>query len=258
MTQQNESSALFSIKGLMELEEERVNQERRARDLAEQAALRAKRDAEDRAREQEEARLAADEEARRREEQRVREAQARLDAIRHAEVERARLDAENHARMETLARQQAFEKEIHALDQDKSKKRLKVAVGVTVGALVVIASAAAIVVHDANVKQQALTAQLNDLNDQIAASDKKVKDLKDELARASSDAERNRINAEIAQAEADRKRAEDVIDEQKKKGNAPHVRSAPVVGQHVVQCHIITDGTKVASCKDGDGLCVCE
>ncbi len=261
MTQHNESSVLFSLKELMTLEEDRVRQESDALGRAEAAAWQARQAEEARLHAEAEARLRAQDEARRQEEQRAREEQARLDAIRHGELERARLDAENRARMETLARQQAFEKELHALSHDKSKKNLKLVVGLTLGALLLVGGGAGALIYDANLKQQQLTAQLNDLNGQIAASDKKVKDLNDQLALATSDAERSRINSEIAQAEADRRRAAEERDKKEKDGK----RTAPAVtatGNAVTikapQCHMITDGTKVKSCAAGDGLCVCD
>ena len=135
MAEQKESSVLFSLKELMSLEEDRIKQEEDARRRAEDAALQAKQAEENRARAEEEARLRAADEKRRAEDFRTREEQARVDAIKHGELERARLEAENRARMETLARQQAHEKEIHALSQDKSKKNLKLIIGLVVGAL---------------------------------------------------------------------------------------------------------------------------
>ncbi len=90
MAEQKESSVLFSLKELMNLEQDRIAQEtahqqRQARDARE------RREAEERAqREAEERRLREAEDARRADEQRKREDTARIEAIKHAEIERAK------------------------------------------------------------------------------------------------------------------------------------------------------------------------
>jgi len=90
MADQKESSVLFSLKELMDLEQERIAREEadRARKAEE---LRLKREAEERAkRELEEQRAREEEERRRAEAQRQREEEARLEAIKQAEIERAK------------------------------------------------------------------------------------------------------------------------------------------------------------------------
>jgi len=128
MAEQKESSVLFSLKELMNLEEDRIKQEEQEKRRKEDSATQARMDAERRAREEEEARVRADENRRRAEEQRVREDAARVEAIRQAEIEKARLEAENAARLEQLRHQQEHERHITALTQDKSKKKLTVMV----------------------------------------------------------------------------------------------------------------------------------
>ena len=58
MAEQKESSVLFSLKELMNLEEDRIRQEESARKAKQEAELQARLDAERRQREEEEARLA--------------------------------------------------------------------------------------------------------------------------------------------------------------------------------------------------------
>src|SRR4029079_14593989 len=86
MTEMQESSVLFSLNQLMNLEQQRLREEEeaaRARSLAEAAARRLD---EQRAREEEEARVRVEVARRRAEETQRREAEARLDAIRMAEL----------------------------------------------------------------------------------------------------------------------------------------------------------------------------
>ena len=73
MSEQKESSVLFSLKELMSLEEDRIKQEDDAKAAAIAAEAQAKADAERRAREEEEARIQAEENRRLNEERRARE-----------------------------------------------------------------------------------------------------------------------------------------------------------------------------------------
>jgi colicin import membrane protein len=124
MGENKDSSVLFSLKELMSLEEDRIRGEEDARQRAAQAELQSRQDAERRVREEEEARIRTEEERRRSEEQRQREEVARLDAIRHGEVEKARLDAENAARLDAMRAQQDHERQLTALKENTGKKRL--------------------------------------------------------------------------------------------------------------------------------------
>jgi len=138
MSEQKESSVLFSLKELMNLEEDRIKSEEADKATAAAAAEKARLEAERVAREAEEARIRADEERRRLEERRVREEAARLDAIRHAELEKARLETEQRARLEAMAAQQQHERSLEAIKQDEGKKKLRTLLAVG-GVLAVLA-----------------------------------------------------------------------------------------------------------------------
>jgi colicin import membrane protein len=122
---EEESSVLFSLKELMTIEEDRINQEDAERKRVAEDAERARLEAERRARDAEEARRRAEEQRRLQEEQQRREEGARLEAIRHAEIERSRLEQEQKARLEEMSQQQSHALQIAALHQDKSKQRLR-------------------------------------------------------------------------------------------------------------------------------------
>src|SRR5277367_2853584 len=100
MSEQKESSVLFSLKELMNLEEDRIKQEEQEKRRQDEAATHARMEAERRVREEEESRIRAEEERRHADEQRTREDAARLEAIHTAEIERTRLEAENSARLD--------------------------------------------------------------------------------------------------------------------------------------------------------------
>ena len=121
MAEQKESSVLFSLKELMNLEENRIKEEEDAKKRAADAEVQAKADAERRAREEEEARLRAEEERRRQDEMRRKMEEAQIEAAKHAEIEKRKLEQQHLLQMEALAKQQAHEKEIHAIQAQKRK-----------------------------------------------------------------------------------------------------------------------------------------
>src|SRR5262249_50435719 len=90
-----------------------------------EAEVQARQEAERRAREQEQQRLQAEEDRRRNEELRKKEEAARLEAIRHAEIERARLETEQKAKFEAMTAQQAHQLQLTSLQQDEHKKKLQ-------------------------------------------------------------------------------------------------------------------------------------
>lgn len=121
MAEQKESSVLFSLKELMNLEENRIKEEEDAKKRAAEAEVQAKADAERRAREEEEGRLRAEEERRRQDEMRRKMEEAQIEAAKHAEIEKRKLEEQHRLQMEAMAKQQAHEKEIHVIQSQKRK-----------------------------------------------------------------------------------------------------------------------------------------
>lgn len=200
MPEQKESSVLFSLKELMNLEEDRIKQEEDTKRRAEEEAARVRAEAERRAREEEEARLRAIDDKRRAEEQRTREESARLEAIRHGEVEKARVEAENHARMEQMRHQQEHERQLAMVTQDKSKKRLVlIAVSIGVVALGGLIGAAVFISGQLK-KSQDLQAQMQALQAQNDENNRKMNDLNDKLSHATSPEERAALEAQLDDA----------------------------------------------------------
>jgi colicin import membrane protein len=252
MAEQKESSVLFSLKELMNLEEERIKQEEEERKRREEAELQARLDAERRAREEEERRLKAEEERRRAEEQRAREEAARLEAIRQAEIEKARVEAENQARLEAMRRQQEHEKELEAVRRDKAKKRLTY---IALGASFVLV--AALVGGGIFVKGK--IDEANALKTQLAALNADKEDTERKLREAKTDEEKAALQAKLEDLQSQ-------IDKAKNNTSpAPTKTTTKVTGPAVPgntapkkpQCHML-DGTKVASCAPGDSLCTCD
>jgi colicin import membrane protein len=208
MSDQKESSVLFSLKELMNIEEDRIKKE--ATDLeAKAAAERAAKEAADRtARESEERRIREEEDRRRSEEMRRREEAARLEAIQHGEVERARLEAEQRARMEAMAAQQRHEQQLATIQHQSGSKKLKVIVGVIGTVLVIGGIGFTLAIKANNEKAEREKAALaaaklhaeeeaRQLREDMAKAESKMSDLQGQLASAQSDAEKEALRRKI-------------------------------------------------------------
>jgi hypothetical protein len=142
---QQETSALFSIKELMRLEETRIEEEREQRRRQSEAAERARQEAEREARERELARLRLEEERRREQEMRAREETARLEAVRAAEVERIHVEAVERAKGAALAAQRAHEQNLAAIGAGEATRRLRKMAWLGAASLVVLVAGGAAV-----------------------------------------------------------------------------------------------------------------
>lgn len=207
MSEQKESSVLFSLKELMNLEEDRIKSEEAERKRKEEEALRAKMDAERKAREAEESRLRAAEEERRAQEARAREEAARHEAIRHAEVEKARLDAENAARIEAMRRQQEHERQLVQMKEQSGKKKLTFMLAGLGVLLVVGAVGGSIAIKNSMEATERAQAEKLALEQKIADLDKEKARIQDEISKASG-AEKDALLAKLAAKEAEIKAAQ--------------------------------------------------
>ena len=249
MAEQKESSVLFSLKELMNLEEDRIRQEESERRRQADAAEAARADAERRSRDAEEQRLRAEDERRRQEEQRTREETARLEAIRHAEVEKARVEAENAARMEALRRQQEHERQIAVIAQDKSKKNLKFAAfGIGFVLLVVVGGGGMLIKSQSDASAVAEARHKQEIAEQKAAADALQKKLEEQTSAVKS------LESDVANAKDEAARAEALA-----KLNAAQ-RAVSNTRQTLTN---VSSGSKAAAprpactCTPGDPLCSC-
>jgi colicin import membrane protein len=134
---EKQSSVLFSLRELMNLEEERIETEKQREEEARAADKRAKMEAELRLRAAEEARIRAEEERRQNDAAREREEAARLEAIQRAAIERTRLETEERARLAQMELSHKHERELQMLKADKQKTGLRRAlIGVAVASVV--------------------------------------------------------------------------------------------------------------------------
>ena len=131
MAEKKESSVLFSLRELREIEEERIQEEHTAKKRAEEDRIRAQQEAERRAREEEEGRRRAAEQAERAAREAV-ENREREERLRVEEAERrARVEAQAHLDQQRMHK----ELEIRAIEAQKSKPTWLIAVA---GGLVLV------------------------------------------------------------------------------------------------------------------------
>lgn len=140
-TDTTESSVMVSLRELVALESERVQEEELAREQARRDAEQARLKAQAEQRAAEEARRVAEEARRAEQQRRDAEEAARLAAIEQAEVERARIQASAAAQRQVAEAQQLHERELVRIREQTGSKRLKTTA--LIGAVVVLLGASA-------------------------------------------------------------------------------------------------------------------
>jgi len=136
MAEQKESSVLFSLQELMNLEKSRVLEEEQDRKHRLEAEARARLDAEQRVRDAEQARLHAEENRRRDDELRRRLEDAQIEAAKLAEIEARRLEQQHLLEMAALAKQREHEKEIQQIAAARPKGLPRSVLATVVAAMV--------------------------------------------------------------------------------------------------------------------------
>lgn len=199
-----ESSVLFSLRQLMELEHSRIQEEQERALQAQHARAAAKLEAELRLARDEEGRRRAVAQARVAEEALRREEQARLDAIREAELLKARMVAAEELRLREAEAEHTRRRELLELDATQEKRRLKralIAVGVvTTVALVGGAFAYVGVIAPEQARERS---ELERANDEARA---RAEEMRRSLATSQSSADQ--LNEALLAEKNKRKRAE--------------------------------------------------
>jgi colicin import membrane protein len=133
-----QSSVLFSLNELMQLEGQRIEEESSREREAREREHAAKMEAELRLRVADEARRKADAERRHAEELSLREEEARLAAMREATLERARIETLDRARLAELELVHKHEQVLRRDEADRTSSRMRAAlVAVVTGALLI-------------------------------------------------------------------------------------------------------------------------
>lgn len=205
----NESSALFSLQQLMDIEEERLQQEEAERVHKIEAARKAEREASLRRQQEEEARVAqarAEEDDRRR---RDREHQVQMEAMRAAIIEQQRIKTERLADQQKDALRMENEREMARIAQQSAAKKLRRALlGVSLGAAAIIAGGLGLyfgkIKPDNDLKAEAIAQEARDAQQARASAERdkaavqaQIDQLQRELLAARTPAERADISDKI-------------------------------------------------------------
>jgi len=203
MAESRETSILFSLKGLLDLEDERVRaEEQRRRDEEEREAA-AREAAARAAREAEHARIVAVERAAALQRLAAEQERQQGEAARLAALERARIEAEAAARVAVLERQQAHELRLHEIAAVGSGRRARlVLLGSNLAWAALLASAAVgylTVLRPAAARQRAALAGIVQVQTERAETSARLMREADALASSLrariADLERERVTA---------------------------------------------------------------
>ncbi|MDP9001911.1 MAG: hypothetical protein M3O46_17560 [Myxococcota bacterium] len=254
MAERQETSVMVSIQEILRdaqsrEEQEKVEATQRARE-AEQRRVEEIR----RKQEEETARLRGEEEDRERRAFEDQRRQVELKALQEATIHRARAEAEAQARMAEMTARQEHERQLHALSQDKHKKRVQV-IAIALGIFFFVGAIGAGVVIK-NVMDQKNAAQA--LARQYEAEMQEAKEKQDRLtAELGQTKDPQKIAALQAQLDEQRRRIELITAQApagpRVGGGAGGPPPRPVSGQKPQE----PKAGKPCNCTPGDPLCSC-
>jgi hypothetical protein len=210
MAEKKESSVLFSLRELREIEEERIQEEHTAKKQAEENRIRAQQEAERRAREEEENRRRAAEEAERRAREAV-ENREREERLRVEEAER-RARVEAHAQLEHQRMHK--ELEIRAIEAQKKKPTWLIAVA---GGLVLVVGILGFWAY--NRSQEAEKAQ-RESDAKLAALMKDIDSTQADFNRLSRETEEKYQKLLNAKTDEEKRAAQEALDKAKAERDA--------------------------------------
>lgn len=228
-------------------EQEKVEAEQRAR-AVEQRRLEDIRRKQD----EEAARLRAQEEERERrgfEEQRR---QAELRAMQEATIQRARAEAESQARLAEMTSRQDHERQLHALSQDKHKKRVQM-IAVALGVFFFVgAVGAGVVIKNVMDQKNVAEARANQLEADKQEVEQQTSRVKAELEQTKDP---EKIAALQSQLEAEQKKLDLIMTQQ---ATQPEKKGAAVgIGGPIPKVKQGEKAKAACNCTPGDPLCSC-
>lgn len=210
MAERKESSVLFSLRELREIEEERIQEEQTAKKRAEEERIRAQQEAERRAREEEESRRRAAEDAERRAREAV-ESREREERLRVEEAERrARVEAQAQLEQQRMHK----ELEIRAIEAQKKKPTWLIAVA---GGLVLVVG---ILGFWAYSRSQEADREKREADAKLAALLKDIDSTQTEFNRLSKETEEKYQALLSAKTEQEKQAAQEALDKAKRERDA--------------------------------------
>ena len=249
MAEKKESSVLFSLRELREIEEERIQEEHTAKKRAEEERIRAQQEAERRAREEEEGRRRAAEQAER----------AAREAVENRErEERLRVEeAERRARVEAQAsiEQQRMHKEleIRAIEAQKKKPTWLIAVA---GGLVLVVGILGFWAYN---RSQEADREKRESDAKLAALMKDIDTTQAEFNRLSKETEDKYQKLLSAKTDEEKRAAQEALDrakaERDAKGKALESLKGKARKERGGDGKKDDDGKIVNKCDPNDPLC---
>jgi colicin import membrane protein len=251
MAERQETSVMVSIQEILRdaqsrEEQEKVAAEQRAREVEQRRLEDIRRKQDDEA-----ARLRSEEQDRERRAFEEQKRQAEIRALQEATLHRARADAEAQARLAEMTSRQEHERQLHALKQDKHKKRVQM-IAIALGVLFAVGAVGAGTVIARVMDQKNRAEQYaHQLENEKQENEQKQAQLRAELEQTKDP---EKIAALQSQLDEQQKRLELIKSQQgqpveRKAGGpvtapAPHQAPKPAAG-------------KPCNCTPGDPLCSC-
>ena len=253
MAERQETSVMVSIQEILRdaqsrEEQEKLDVERKARE-AEQRRV----DEIRRRQEEEAARLRAEEEERQRRSYEDQRRQAELRAMQEATIHRAKAEAEGQARLAEISARQEHERKLHALSQNKHKKRVQT-IAVALGVFLFVgAIGAGVAIKQALDKAAVAEARATQLEADKEQYERQQANLKSQLEQTKDP---ERIAALQAQLNETQQKLDTIKTQalEVKKGNSAGV--VPVGAAAHPKAQEKNPG-KPCNCTPGDPLCSC-
>ena len=250
MAERQETSVMVSIQEILRdaqsrEEQDKVEAEQRARE-AEQRRLEDIR----RRQEEEAARVRAEAQDRERRGFEEERRQAELRALQEATIQRARAEAEAQARLAEMTSRQDHERKLHALSQDKHKKRVQMIASALGVFFFIGAIGATVVIKHVMDQKNAAEAYARQLESDKQENEQVQSRLKAELEQTKDP---EKIAALQAALEEQQKKLEQIKTQQMQ----PPERRGPMPVAGPVTHPKPADKGKPCNCTPGDPLCSC-
>ena len=217
MAERQETSVMVSIQEILRDAQSREEQEKIEAEQRERAEEQRRVDEIRRKQDEETARLKAEEDERQRKTFEEQRRQAEIVALQEATVQRAKMEAESQARLAEMASRQEHERQLHALSQDKGKKRLQqIAIGLGV-VFVLAIGVGGVLYKQANDKAEAIAMQLRELQDEKDKADQEKAKLKVALDNTTDPQKIAELTQQLNDAQ---KRADDAAKQMSEKKSA--------------------------------------
>lgn len=249
MAERQETSVMVSIQEILRDAQSREEQEKAEAEARAREAEQRRLDDIRRKQEEEAARLRAEEEDRERRVHDEQRRQAELKALQEATIHRAKAEAEHNARLAEMTARQDHERQLHALSQDKHKKRVQ-AIAIALGVFFFVgAIGAGVVITRVNAEKDAAQTYARQL----------------EAEKQENEQQQARLRAELEQTKDPEKIAalQAALEEQQRKLEMIKGQGAArAPGGFVPQAKKPAEPSKPASgkpcnCTPGDPLCSC-